>query len=79
MAAMNTPFALSTEDKYSSLWRRLMAHWEDKINTLHTLNEGDRSEIETAKLRGRIMELRSALALNRDPILDESDPQMRLG
>lgn len=65
---MKQLFVLTTEDKRSALWRKLMAHWEQKIEALHAVNEGDRTELETAKLRGRIAELRAALALNKEPI-----------
>lgn len=65
---MTKLFALSHEEKHSALWKRLMNHWEEKLDTFHVLLEVDRSESESAKLRGRIAEIRSNIALNKDPI-----------
>lgn len=59
-------FVLTPDDKDSKLWRKLMAHWESKIEIFRTQNEGDRNETETAKLRGRIAELRANLNLDKD-------------
>ena len=57
---------MTEADKRSQLWVDLMAHWEAKIELLRLQNEGDKSEAETANLRGRIAELRSCLSLNKD-------------
>ena len=57
---------LTEADKRSQLWVDLMVHWESKIEGLRLQNEGEKSEIETANLRGRIAELRANLNLNKD-------------
>lgn len=61
------PFKLTAEDKLSSLWRKLMAHWQEQLDSLRTQNDGDRSEIETARLRGRIAGIKANMGLNDDP------------
>lgn len=61
-----TPFILTKEDKDSKLWRKLMAHWEDKLSTLRAQNDGDKPESATAALRGRIAECKANLALDKD-------------
>ena len=63
-----TQFALSYEEKRSPLWKKLCAHWETRLESLHSQNEGDKTDIETAKLRGRMAELRLNMALNKEPI-----------
>ncbi len=59
-------FALTAEDKDSRLWHKLMAHWESRLDTLRTQNDGDKDATETAKQRGRIAECKANLALNND-------------
>jgi hypothetical protein len=57
---------LSTEDKRSPLWGRLMARCERRLADLRIQNEGDKSEVETATLRGRIAEVKALLALDKE-------------
>ena len=59
---------LTHEERHSALWKKLMAHWEARIESLHSANEGDRTELETAKLRGRLQETRLNMALNKEPM-----------
>ena len=66
MSAPKPKFALTHEEKTSKLWRKLLAHWEDKLETLRNQNDGDKSEIDTAKLRGRISECKANLSLDKD-------------
>ena len=49
---------LTDADMHSSLWLKLVNHWETRIDYLRKMNESDKTETETAKLRGRIAELR---------------------
>ena len=49
---------LTEADIHSSLWLKLVKHWNDRIDDLRKMNETDKTEIETAKLRGRIAEVR---------------------
>jgi hypothetical protein len=61
---------LTAEDKHCALWKKLVAHWTEKIETVHRLNEGDQPELMTAKMRGQIKEIRANLALAKDPITE---------
>lgn len=64
-------FYLSREEKNSRLWMRLMSHFEERLALLRSQNDGDRSEMETAKIRGSIAEIKQFIALNSDlPIID---------
>lgn len=57
---------LTPGDKVSGLWRQLTEHWTARIEALRTRLEGDITEAEAAKLRGRIAELRANLALSNE-------------
>lgn len=67
MAEIKLPFVLTHEERHSPLWKKLNDHWLAKLETYHAMNEGDRTDTETVKLRGRIQELRINLALSREP------------
>lgn len=64
---MATPFALTHEERTSPLWRRLHAHLLEQIDALRIENDGAHSEGMTARLRGRIAELKMLAALNNEP------------
>ena len=67
---MKDPFALTNEDRYSSLWKRLLEYLDQQINQLRTQNDGDKDEIATANLRGRIAALKAIQSLNKElPII----------
>ena len=59
-------FIVSYEDRQSPLWRKLMGHWEDKLATLRMQNDGDKTETETARLRGQIAAIKGCIALNNE-------------
>lgn len=59
-----TPFALTNADKSSSAWVKLVPHFKAQIELLRSQLEGDKSDIETAKFRGRIAAYRAILRLN---------------
>lgn len=58
--------ALTYEEKRSALWTKLTDHWKTQLEILRIQNEGDKTDIETAKLRGRILELKAAISLEID-------------
>lgn len=60
------PLLLSAEERRSSLWLKLMAHWTERLEFTRKQNEGDLPEAQTAKLRGRIAELNACLGLDKD-------------
>ena len=69
-----TPLLLSIEERRSPLWRKIAEHYEEKLQVLRQQNDGDRSEAETSKLRGRIAEVKLMLALGNDPQRTKLDP-----
>ena len=56
---------LDYNDRTSQTWVKLTAHWTKRIDELRLQLEGDRSDIDTAKLRGRIAEIRINLDLSK--------------
>jgi hypothetical protein len=61
---------LTHEDKHTALWKKLMAYWTERLETMHGWNEGDQTELSTAKIRGQIKELRVNMALAKEPITE---------
>jgi hypothetical protein len=59
-------FALKDSDIHGETWVRLKKHLKGRIELLRAQNEGDLDDVATAKLRGRIAELRVLLALDKD-------------
>lgn len=66
MSAPNTPFALTRDERTSPLWRKLYTHMADQIEVLRMMNDADRDEVETARLRGRIAAYKELMALNNE-------------
>ena len=65
---------LTTYERESALWKKLEEYLEEKLSIYRSRNDGDLSEIETARLRGRISMVKEFLALSEAPehIADES-------
>ena len=59
---------LDAVDRQKAVWLKLRAHLVDRLTTLRASNDGDKSPIETAKLRGRIAELKLLLSEDDEPI-----------
>jgi len=57
---------LSTSDRQSGLWLKLVKHMEARMTVLRAQNDGDHDERKTALLRGRIAELKGLIALAED-------------
>lgn len=60
------PLILTAEERRSSLWLKLMAHWLERLESTRKQNESDLPEVQTAKLRGRIAELNACIGLNEE-------------
>ena len=60
-------------DFTSDTWKALVARYESRLEDLRRRNDGDLNDVQTAKLRGRINEIREFLALAKAPeqIADE--------
>jgi len=53
---------LTAFERDTPLWKKLERHLVLRLDEARRRNEADLNEIETAKLRGRILELKSLLA-----------------
>jgi hypothetical protein len=49
------------------VWKKLKAHMEARQLTLRKRLEGDLNEVETAKVRGQLIEIKLFLALDKPP------------
>lgn len=64
--SLNAPLVLTADERESKLWRKLSDHFTERLASLRIQNDGDKSDIETAKLRGRISELKACIAFDKD-------------
>lgn len=72
-----TEFILSEQDKSTSLWLRLLSHFEDRLALARIRNDAPLSDHETATIRGEIKALKALIRLNvTRPIVagDEDQP-----
>lgn len=66
------PFVLTNIERQTGLWMRLENHFKDRLETLRKQNDGDLTEIQTAKLRGQIATYETLLRLGKDmPPIEE--------
>lgn len=63
-------FELTREERDSSLWKKLDKHLNERLDIARRQNDLDSSVEATAKLRGRIQELKSFIALGREEATD---------
>lgn len=55
---------LSEDELRSALWMKLAAHFENKLIRYRKKNDGNLGTDDTARLRGRIAEVKEILALD---------------
>ncbi len=53
-------------ESQSAVWLKIEEHLMDRLSQLRSQNDGDLSEVETARLRGRISMCKELLALSYD-------------
>jgi CRISPR/Cas system-associated endonuclease Cas3-HD len=58
---------LTAYERESALWKKLEEHMIEKLGIYRSRNDGDLNEIETARLRGRISQVKEFLALSEAP------------
>jgi len=63
---------LTIEERRSPLWRKLNEYFERRLSEMRKQNDGDKSETDTANLRGRIAELKLLIQLGNDPAKEHS-------
>jgi len=54
---------LTRDEALSPSWMKVRAHAEAELTRWRLALEGEKTEVETAKIRGRIAQLRNLLAL----------------
>ena len=64
MIETKKPLLLSAEERRTPMWFRIMEHMKERLEYLRVQNEGDKSEVQTAKIRGQIAELKAIMALD---------------
>jgi hypothetical protein len=70
---------LSRNDIASATWQKLAKHLARRIDDLRAQNDGQLSELDTARLRGRIAEIKQILSLAEDlpaqsaPVIGSND------
>lgn len=52
---------LNPTERDSALWTKISAELEERLQTLREQNDGDKTPEDTAKLRGRISEVKTML------------------
>ena len=59
---------INDTEKGQPLWAKINKHLEDRLDTLRRQNDGDLTEVETARLRGCIQEVKALMGADEDPI-----------
>lgn len=58
-------FELTQAERESHLWKKLMKHFEQRIANMRAQNDSDLDERTTARVRGRIAEVRDLMNLDK--------------
>lgn len=58
-------FKLRPLERDSDVWKRIREHLETRLETMRRKNDGDLGPEDTAKVRGRIAELKYLLGLDK--------------
>lgn len=66
---------LDAIEKQSALWRKIEAHLLSRLALMRQRNDGNLDPTETAKVRGRITELKDLIALGEPSPVDIADEQ----
>jgi len=61
-------FKLSPEERDSAIWRGIEGKLKARLESLRVKNDGDATPEATARLRGRIAEVKDLLALGKAPV-----------
>lgn len=57
---------LSPGERTTGVWVKLMRHFEERLTELRSKNDGPLDATATADMRGRIAEIKSLMALDKD-------------
>ncbi len=64
MSNQNFRIVLTDADKHSGTWDKLQRYWEQELNDLRKANDHHMPEIETARLRGRISQIKAFMSMD---------------
>ena len=67
---------LSDFERHSALWIKINKYLLERVETLRSKNDGDLDQFETARLRGRIAELKGLIALGDPSPITSADEQI---
>jgi hypothetical protein len=54
---------ISEQERESVLWKRIRSHYDKRLSTMRSKNDGPLGNEETLVLRGRIHEIKTLLSL----------------
>lgn len=60
----NEKITITATDRNSALWDKLQAYWAQELTKLRAQNDADATLEATAKLRGRIQQIKLFISLN---------------
>ena len=66
MTTAREPFALTPQERGTELWRKLMEHFDERIQALRLKNDSPLDEQETARVRGEIAAFKYLKTLNTE-------------
>lgn len=73
-----TERVLTEQDRHSACWLKLKAYYEERLALLRVQNDADLNDMDTAKLRGRIKEIRALLGLGEDkPVIVNDEDRFK--
>ena len=74
---MSEPLILTDADRKTPLWHKLKTHYSERLNVLRAKNDNDKDEVQTAKQRGQILEVKELLKLDKDvPVFEAPVPRI---
>lgn len=73
MITPEAPFYIKPHEAQQEVWRKLEGHLMERLEYLRTQNDSDLSELQTAKIRGKIDEIKRILDLTTQKIQPPKD------
>ena len=70
------PFKLTESDRQSATWKRLVAHYKERLQQYRESNDAtDKGDVKTAELRGQILEVKALLKMDTEKPAQEMNDQ----
>lgn len=58
--------AFTAQDKQTIQWAKMQEYWTQQLAQLRSQNDHDMPEVATAKLRGRIQQIKAFLSMDEE-------------